>query len=143
MGVKILGFANNLNFSLNKKRMEMMKKDKSPVFKKVKLLIALPIIAGLMFAFAKPKIIIKRDQDNFVITKGKHLNQNDFVSQTGKDIIKVKGKVTSEDGTLLIGANVILNGTSNGTVVDLQGKFQLEAPKDGTFVYSFIGYKNG
>ena len=32
MGVKILGLTNNLNFSLNKKRMEMMKKDKSPRF---------------------------------------------------------------------------------------------------------------
>jgi TonB family protein len=57
MGVKVLGFAHNLNFSLNKKRMEMMKKEKSPWASKMKLLLALPIIALLVFAFAKKEYV--------------------------------------------------------------------------------------
>ncbi|MDZ7606612.1 MAG: M56 family metallopeptidase [Cyclobacteriaceae bacterium] len=57
MGVKVMGFAHNLNFSLNKKRMEMMKKEKSPGVSKMKLLLALPVIALLVFAFAKKRII--------------------------------------------------------------------------------------
>ena len=140
MGVKILGFTNNLNFSLNKKRMEMMKKEKSPGFRKVKLLITLPVVGFLILAFAKPEFIAKNESDPSAFIEEK-MNQEDIVSQSGNEMIQVKGKVMTEDGTPLTGANVILKGTTNGTVVDRQGEFQLHAPKSGILVYSFIGYK--
>jgi TonB-linked SusC/RagA family outer membrane protein len=53
----------------------------------------------------------------------------------------VSGKVTSiEDGSTLPGVNVVLKGTTNGTVTDIDGNFKLSVPSDGgTLVFSFIG----
>ena len=140
MGVKILGLTNNLNFSLNKKRMEMMKKEKSPRFNKVKLLISLPVVALLMFAFAEEEIVIEQEQADFITIKGTKVNQDDFVSQNGNELIKVKGYVVDENGEPLTGANVILKGTNTGTVVDINGEFEMETPKEFTLVVSFVGY---
>jgi TonB-linked SusC/RagA family outer membrane protein len=53
----------------------------------------------------------------------------------------VSGKVTSiEDGTSLPGVNVVLKGTTTGTVTDVDGNYRLSVPSDGgTLVFSFIG----
>lgn len=55
----------------------------------------------------------------------------------------IKGRVTSaEDGTTIPGANVILKGTTVGTVTDINGDYSLDAPTSGgVLVFSFIGYK--
>ncbi|QSE97822.1 carboxypeptidase-like regulatory domain-containing protein [Fulvivirga lutea] len=63
---------------------------------------------------------------------------NDINSYTAT----VKGKVTSaEDGSPLPGVNVVLKGTTNGTVTDLEGNYKIDVnPSDkNTLVYSFIG----
>ncbi|MEP2772865.1 MAG: TonB-dependent receptor [Fulvivirga sp.] len=53
----------------------------------------------------------------------------------------VSGKVTSvEDGSTLPGVNVVLKGTTTGTVTDIDGNYKLTVPSDGgTLVFSFIG----
>ncbi|MEQ9659630.1 TonB-dependent receptor [Fulvivirga sp.] len=53
----------------------------------------------------------------------------------------VSGKVTSiEDGSTLPGVNVVLKGTTTGTVTDIDGNYRLSVPSDGgTLVFSFIG----
>ncbi|ELR69427.1 TonB-dependent receptor [Fulvivirga imtechensis AK7] len=53
----------------------------------------------------------------------------------------ISGKVTSvEDGTALPGVNVILKGTTTGTVTDIEGNYTLSVPSTGgTLVFSFIG----
>jgi len=53
----------------------------------------------------------------------------------------VSGKVTSsEDGSPVPGANVVLKGTTNGTVTDANGAYKLTVPSaGGTLVISFIG----
>lgn len=53
----------------------------------------------------------------------------------------VSGKVTSiDDGTALPGVNVVLKGTTTGTVTDIDGNFTLTLPTgEGTLVFSFIG----
>ncbi|MBL7872008.1 MAG: SusC/RagA family TonB-linked outer membrane protein [Cyclobacteriaceae bacterium] len=55
----------------------------------------------------------------------------------------VSGKVTSsEDGTTLPGVNVVLKGTTNGTVTDSEGNYRLTIPAGGgSLVFSFIGLK--
>jgi TonB-linked SusC/RagA family outer membrane protein len=53
----------------------------------------------------------------------------------------VTGKVTSaDDGTGLPGVNVLIKGTTNGTVTDAEGKYSISAPANSTFAFSFIGY---
>ncbi len=53
----------------------------------------------------------------------------------------VSGKVTSrEDASALPGVNVVLKGTTNGTVTDANGSYTLTVPAaGGSLVYSFIG----
>jgi TonB-dependent SusC/RagA subfamily outer membrane receptor len=53
----------------------------------------------------------------------------------------VSGKVTSsEDGSTLPGVNVVLKGTTNGTVTDVDGNYRLTVPATGgSLVFSFIG----
>lgn len=53
----------------------------------------------------------------------------------------VSGKVTStEDGSALPGVNVVLKGTTNGTVTDVDGNYKLTVPATGgSLVFSFIG----
>jgi len=61
-----------------------------------------------------------------------------FVSADGD--IRVSGVVMSE-GEPLPGASVLVKGTHNGTVTDVDGKYTLTVPADGTLVFSFIGLK--
>ena len=53
----------------------------------------------------------------------------------------VSGKVTSqEDGTALPGVNVVVKGTTNGTVTDAEGNYRISVPSSGgSLVFSFIG----
>ncbi len=53
----------------------------------------------------------------------------------------VSGKVTSkEDNSPLPGVNVIIKGTTNGTVTDVDGNYKLTIPPEGTIlVFSYIG----
>src|SRR5690554_5420226 len=54
----------------------------------------------------------------------------------------VSGKVVSaDDGAGLPGVNVVLQGTTIGTVTDIDGNYSLEAPGSGTLVFSFIGFE--
>jgi TonB-linked SusC/RagA family outer membrane protein len=52
----------------------------------------------------------------------------------------VSGKVSAqEDGSPLPGVNVVVKGTTNGTVTDINGVYKLTAPPSATLVFSFIG----
>ncbi|MEI9918779.1 MAG: SusC/RagA family TonB-linked outer membrane protein [Bacteroidota bacterium] len=57
---------------------------------------------------------------------------------------EVSGRVSSaEDGTTLPGVNVVLKGTTNGTVSDANGNYKMSIPDgNGTIVFSFIGLKS-
>lgn len=53
----------------------------------------------------------------------------------------VNGTVLDSNGESIIGASVLVKGSATGTVTDLDGKFQLNAPANATLVISYIGYK--
>ncbi len=55
----------------------------------------------------------------------------------------ITGKVTSiEDGSSLPGVNILLKGTTNGTVTDSEGRYTLAIPgSEGVLVFTFIGFK--
>ncbi len=54
----------------------------------------------------------------------------------------VSGRVTSaDDGSGLPGVNVVVKGTTDGTVTDAEGNYSLSAPSNGTLVFTFIGLK--
>lgn len=63
--------------------------------------------------------------------------------QTGsKQNIKAKGRITDADGEPLIGATVMQNGTSNGTITDIDGYYTIEVPSGSLLSISCIGYSN-
>jgi TonB-linked SusC/RagA family outer membrane protein len=55
----------------------------------------------------------------------------------------ISGKVTSaDDGSSLPGVNVVLKGTTNGAVTDVDGNYKVSIPNSGgVLVFSFIGFK--
>ena len=55
--------------------------------------------------------------------------------------ISVKGHVKDVMGEPIIGANVLIKGTSTGTITDLDGNFTLNAPQNAIVSVTFIGYK--
>lgn len=53
---------------------------------------------------------------------------------------KITGQVKDALGEPIIGANVVVKGTTNGTITDIDGNFSLEVPDNAILVVSFIGY---
>ena len=62
-----------------------------------------------------------------------------LVQQSGK---KITGTVLDATGMPVIGANVMVKGTTNGTITDMDGKFTLEVDNNATLVVSYIGFAN-
>lgn len=60
----------------------------------------------------------------------------DNVQQT----IKVKGQVLDHTGVPVIGANVVVKGTTNGTITDLDGNFTLEVPQGAVLSITYVGF---
>lgn len=55
---------------------------------------------------------------------------------------KLKGQVIdAQTGDPVIGVNVLVKGTTNGTITDIDGKYELNAPAGAVLQISFIGYK--
>ena len=56
--------------------------------------------------------------------------------------ITVKGTVKDGAGEPLMGASVLVKGTSHGTAADFDGKFELKVDKGATLVFSSVGFKS-
>jgi TonB-linked SusC/RagA family outer membrane protein len=54
--------------------------------------------------------------------------------------IEITGTVVDESGLPLPGVTIVVRGTTNGTVSDVDGKFSLNAPEGAVLVFSFIGF---
>lgn len=52
----------------------------------------------------------------------------------------VTGVVLDPTGMPVIGANIMVKGTTSGTITDMDGKFSLDVDKDATLVISYIGF---
>ncbi len=106
----------------------MKKKIESP-FRKLKMLMVLPLIALVFYAFAKPEYITPPTSPIGIVN---------VVSDEGA----VKGKVITEDGKPLDGATVVIKGTTTGTITDADGIFMLKGvSKDAKLVVSYVGLK--
>jgi len=101
------------------------------------------------------KNALKNQQADFTVeenriivykTKTKNENTNNVEKTTlaiSQQTIKVSGVVVDAvSGEPVIGANIIVKGTTNGTSTDFDGNFSLDAPSGVTLVVSYIGYLN-
>ncbi|WP_232539037.1 TonB-dependent receptor [Chitinophaga tropicalis] len=56
------------------------------------------------------------------------------------DDIKVKGRVTDESGSPLIGVSVRVQKTGKGTTTNANGEYEIEVPSTGMLVFSYMGH---
>ncbi len=88
----------------------------------------------LLFAFAT--IFVYGGNSNL-----NSISSNYLELQNVTQDIRVTGKVTSESEGPLPGVNVVIKGTTIGTVTDKEGNYALEAASDATLVFTYVGYK--
>ncbi|WP_295939065.1 TonB-dependent receptor [uncultured Alistipes sp.] len=53
---------------------------------------------------------------------------------------QISGTVTGADGTPIVGATVLIDGTQTGTTSGSDGSFMISAPANGTLLVTYIGY---
>ena len=78
--------------------------------------------------------------DRYIVVreKGQSLSIDEIVQQQKN----ISGKVTDESGLSLPGVTVIIKGTTNGTVTDVDGEYTISnVPDNTTLQFSFVGMK--
>lgn len=55
---------------------------------------------------------------------------------------KVSGTVKDSNGEAIVGANVLVKGTTTGTITDLDGAYSITVPANSTLIASCVGYKD-
>lgn len=85
--------------------------------------------AGLQFKQVNKNINVKLNPPKTAV-----------VETTSRDV-SITGKVVSSDNQEgLPGVNIVVKGTSNGTISDADGNYALTVPEDAVLVFSFVGY---
>lgn len=97
------------------------------------MLLASVLSTSGAYAFAESKTTVS---DSFVKERTATI-ENLIVSQKQK----ITGTILDQAGEPMIGVNVIIKGTSTGTITDLDGNFTLDADPGETLEISYIGYK--
>lgn len=80
-------------------------------------------------------ISYKQDNNNLIVLTLKATSPK----QSNNDQ-KIKGTVVDETKQPVIGANIVVEGTTNGTITDLDGNFSLQVPENAELRVSYIGY---
>ncbi|MDP4271844.1 MAG: carboxypeptidase-like regulatory domain-containing protein, partial [Bacteroidota bacterium] len=65
---------------------------------------------------------------------------NAAVTVSQQNAMTITGRVVSDKGESLPGVNIVVKGTTNGTITDINGKFKLQASPKSVLVFSFMGY---
>ena len=133
VGASVVSLSNSFNYSLNKKRFNMMKNIISSPYRKLKILLILPVFAIVLYAFAKPDYKYQYSDKS-----------SDNMSQSpGTQTMEVKGTVINKEEGPLPGAIITLKGTTIGTITDDNGSFMIgNVSNDAVLVVSFVGFKS-
>ena len=113
------------------------------------------VIDGVMVDGAKLKSLSPDQIESINILKPEEANI--FYGEAGKNGVivvrtksaasakdgelKVSGQVVDPQGEPVIGAYITIEGTTNGTVTDVDGKFTLTAPNDAMLKVGYVGMK--
>ena len=81
---------------------------------------------NIAYSISEKRILLTQKQDN-------------APSQSGK-VILAKGQVTDKNSIPVIGANILVKGSTLGCITDIDGNYSLEVPTGSTLVVSYIGY---
>ena len=155
VGERLFSMANNLNHQSLKKRITMMTTKKSSPWQKAKVLVALPMAALAVVAFANPDVERVAEQveteSQAVVEKAKAdvagvetaaeqqtAEKQEVADEQGKTV-SVKGVVLQqEDGNPIVGVAVTVRGTKIGAVTDVDGKFHIDNVPVGSWIDVFM-----
>ena len=75
--------------------------------------------------------------DRYIVLRSKSTSEK----EENRPIL-IQGSVKDKNGETIIGANVIVKGTSTGVITDIDGKFAIDVPNENTILLvSYVGYK--
>ena len=144
VGARLYSIANSFNHSSLKKRITMMIKKKSNPWARMKCLLALPLAAVAVAAFARPEVSNELDEissakvnDLTSIVKAEEVKS---VENSSDEKFNISGIVMEYPAKKPVpGASIIIRGTTMGTLTDKDGKFTLPVKKGDVLVVSYIG----
>jgi TonB-dependent starch-binding outer membrane protein SusC len=87
------------------------------------------------------QIFAGTDVDFLVMDRQIILSPSEYLAETKLQMQPrtITGLLTDEAGEPLIGATVIIKGTTIGSITDMQGNYSLEVPEGAILVFSYIG----
>lgn len=147
VGTRLYSMANSFNHSSLKKRITMMLKKKSNPWARVKYLYVFPLAAVAVATFARPEISNELDEisavkvnDFAAIMKVDEVKSAEITpSARPAETIQVKGRVLDKENNPIVGATVVIVGTNQGTVTDLNGNFVLRMEQGSSLQVAYIG----
>ena len=77
-----------------------------------------------------------------IFSNGHIIIKKKDTQEKNKPTKKVKGTILDAAGIPVIGANIMVKGTAQGTITDLNGQFSLDVPAGTTLQISYIGMAN-
>ena len=144
VGTRLYSIANSFNHSSLKKRITMMIKKKSNPWARLKYLYVLPLATVAVAAFARPEVSNEFNEISSVkvndLTSIVKTNEVKGVEDSLNEKFILNGQVMKYPAQKpLVGASVVIRGTTIGTTSDADGKFQLSVNKGDVVVVSFVG----
>jgi TonB-linked SusC/RagA family outer membrane protein len=109
---------------------------------KIQLDLSKGTVADFLTEVAKKKNLHFKQVNNIISVKSLKSTEvkNPIETQITNEFIEVTGTVKSETGELLPGVTVFIDGTTTGTVTDIDGNYSLSVPEGSTLVFSYIGF---
>ncbi|WP_289054229.1 M56 family metallopeptidase [Carboxylicivirga marina] len=151
MGAEASVLANHFRFSQNKRRLKMMKNNRKSKWRLLKLLLVLPLVGGLLWAFSEPVYeysSVPEEISNGIVQEVKeHFIVKGRVMFAVGDTALIRNRQTDQYERKIVhkympGTSVVVKGTTRGCVTDMKGVFELEVANGEELVFSFVGFES-
>ena len=144
VGARLYSIANSFNHSSLKKRITMMIKKKSNPWARMKYLYVLPLAAIAVAAFARPEVSNQLSEISSVkvndLTSIMKVDEGKSAEISSDEKFKLSGQVMEVNTKKpVVGASVLVRGTTYGTLTDANGKFELQVKKGDVLMVSYVG----
>lgn len=100
------------------------------------------MLLPIQFKISKGEINPDGSPQGMVILDVLMTNGGELVVEAEYESGVWSGKVMSPEGDVLPGTNIVVEGTTRGTVADLEGTFTINAEKSEVLKVSFVGYES-
>lgn len=98
-------------------------------------------LSNVLDEISKQTGLVFRQNDNTIALSMGTAAPRQAAPIPSKKSERISGTILDIKDEPLIGVSVTIKGTTIGTITDINGKFQLDAPENETLVFSYIGYQ--